>query len=74
MVDYATLQAQQAIQLTKRRADLYGEIEFASIATRMLRNKRKKLDTGDGCLDAESGARSGDIANTGFCVQNGKHT
>jgi hypothetical protein len=40
----------------------------------MLRSKRKKLDTGDGCLDAESGGRSGDIANTGFCVQNGKHT
>lgn len=40
----------------------------------MLRSKRKKLDNGDGCLDAESGARSGDIANTGFCVQNGKQT
>jgi hypothetical protein len=48
---------------------LYGEIAFASIAPRMLRSKRKKLDTGDGCLDAESnGAHSGDIANAGFAV------
>lgn len=31
-------------------------------------------DGGDGCLDAESNARSGDIANTGFAEQNGKHT
>lgn len=36
----------------------------------MLR-KRKKLDNGDGCLEEESNARSGDIANAGFAVQNG---
>lgn len=35
----------------------------------MLR-KRKKVDY-DGCLEVESNARSGDIANAGFCVQNG---
>jgi hypothetical protein len=60
--------------LVKRRAELYGEIEFASIAPRTLRSKRKKLDNGDGCLDVESNARSGDIANSGFAVQNGKTT
>lgn len=56
----------------KRRAELYGEIEFATVATRMLRSKRKKLENGDGCLDAESAA-PGDIANA-FLLQNGKHT
>lgn len=57
------------MQLTKRRAELYGEIVYASVAPRMLRSKRKKLDIGDGCLDTESnGAHSGDIANAGFAV------
>jgi len=57
------------VQLTKRRAELYGEIVYASVAPRMLRSKRKKLDIGDGCLDIESnGAHSGDIANAGFAV------
>lgn len=68
MADFTTQEALAQTSLGKRRAELYGEIAFASIAPRMLRSKRKKLDT-DGCLDADShGARSGDIANAGFLV------
>lgn len=47
---------------------MYGEVEFYNIAPRMLRSKRRRLENGDGCFDAESNYRAGDIASAGFAV------